>query len=127
MFNPDSDEIGDIISHSVNQNVTIDKLRDLAMEHSVVKEKITEKSHLRLREKQGKKSGPILYDGLALKDALGHPPRDQHTILIQILDTPEFIKPNEMLLHVKQWFRQNRISKKKEKILFFLLVLPLKL
>jgi len=32
MFNPDSDEIGDIISHSVNQNVTIDKLRDLAME-----------------------------------------------------------------------------------------------
>jgi len=70
---------------------------------SLSNQNVPDITHLRLRGQHAKKAGPVLFDGVTLKQALPHL-SDHQTIAIQILDKPEFLKPQQILIHLQRWY-----------------------
>jgi len=90
--------------HQVPQDIPILDIRKLVdQEPQVANRHLPGLSYLRLRGQHGKKAGPILFDSSTLKEAIPTL-TDHQTIAVQILDRPEFVRPNQVLVQVQRWY-----------------------
>jgi len=87
----------------VPQDISIVDIRKLASQEPELHKTVDDLSYIRLRGQHGKKAGPILFDDNTLKQAIPNL-TDHQTIAVQILDRPEFVKPNQVLVQVHRWY-----------------------